>query len=123
MSPRGLWCVGLCVVVFLSYWSIDQARKKVQSQTEEETVQRIKDWDEWRAEAQAQAAGKGPVKRRPVKSVIPPDMTLLDEYFTMIVVATAVFSGLLYTVMTFLIRGALKQKDVEPLDIETNNTE
>tara|TARA_B100000686_G_scaffold156790_1_gene164549 strand:+ start:1174 stop:1545 length:372 start_codon:yes stop_codon:yes gene_type:complete len=123
MNPRALWFVGLCVIVFLSYFSIDQARKKVQSQTEEETVQRIKDWDKWRAEAQAQADGKGPVKRRPVKSAVPPDMTLLDKHFTMIVVVTSVFCGLLYTVMTFLIRGAIKQKDVEPLDFQTNNTE
>ena len=28
MSPRALWFVGLCVIVFLSYFSIDQARKK-----------------------------------------------------------------------------------------------
>ena len=123
MSPRAHWFVGLCVIVFLSDFSIDQARKKVQSQTEEETVQRIKDWDKWRAEAQAQADGKGPVKRRPVKSAVPPDMTLLDKHFTMIVVVTSVFCGLLYTVMTFLIRGAIKQKDVEPLDFQTNNTE
>ena len=63
------------------------------------------------------------MKRRPVKSSVPPDMTLLDKHFTMIVVVTSVFCGLLYTVMTFLIRGAIKQKDVEPLDFQTNNTE
>lgn len=123
MSHKVLWFLGLIVIVFLSYWSVDQAREKVLSQTDEETRQRIEDWDEWRAEAQAQADGKGPVQRRPVKSPVPPDMTLLDEYFGLIVAATAVFSGLLYVVMTFMIRGTLSQKDIEPEEFESNNTE
>jgi hypothetical protein len=65
-------------------------------------------WDAWRHEAADQAAGKGPVARREPKSVEPPLVVLMRDYFTVCLAGALFFTSLLFAVMVFVMQGMFK---------------
>jgi hypothetical protein len=65
-------------------------------------------WDAWRHEAADQAAGKGPVARREPKSVEPPLVVLMRDYFAVCLAGALFFTSLLFAVMLFVIQGIFK---------------
>lgn len=68
-----------------------------QSQTE---------WDAWREDAQELAKGAGPVARRAPKSVSPPALVLMRDYFVTCLGLSLLLSGVLFLTMLAFIRGA-----------------
>jgi len=64
-------------------------------------------WEEWREEAEKQASGEGPVRRRPPTSDTPPVLELTQEYFVQVLVVSLVLSSALFAASTYLIRGML----------------
>jgi cytochrome b len=71
-------------------------------------------WDVWRHEAADQAAGKGPVTRRDLKSHEPPLVVLMRDYFAVCLAGALVFASLLFAVLAFVIRGILAQPTLPP---------
>jgi hypothetical protein len=65
-------------------------------------------WDAWRHEAADQAAGKGPVARREPKSIEPPLVVLMRDYFSVCLAGALFFTSLLFGVMLFVLHGILK---------------
>lgn len=65
-------------------------------------------WDAWRHEAADQAAGKGPVARREPKSIEPPLVVLMRDYFAVCLAGALFFTSLLFAVMLFVVHGILK---------------
>lgn len=63
------------------------------------------DWQAWRHEAAEEAAGKGPVARRQPKSVEPPLVILMRDYFAVCLGGAILFSSLLFAVVAFVVRG------------------
>jgi len=73
-----------------------------------DTLQGHENWDAWRHEAADQAAGKGPVTRREPKSVEPPLVVLMRDYFAVCLAGALFFTSLLFAVMLFVLHGILK---------------
>jgi len=65
-------------------------------------------WEEWRNDARKQAAGDGPVKRRPPKSSAPPALLLTQDYFPQFLTIALILSSALFFTMAYMIRGALR---------------
>lgn len=62
-------------------------------------------WDDWREDAQKMSEGKGPVKRRPPKSVEPPALVLMRDHFGVCLALALVLSSLLYGTAMIFLRG------------------
>ncbi|MEX2186601.1 MAG: hypothetical protein WD875_07400 [Pirellulales bacterium] len=65
------------------------------------TQQGQADWNTWRREA----TGKGPVARREPKSIEPPLVVLMRDYFAVCLTGAILFSSLLFAVLAFVVRG------------------
>ena len=72
-----------------------------------DTDQAQSEWEEWRADAKAQAEGKGPVLRRVPKSAEPPALVLMRDYFAVCAVIAVCLSSILFGTFVFLLRGVL----------------
>src|SRR5215212_9867606 len=64
-----------------------------------------KEWDEWRDDAQQMASGDGPVRRRTPKSVEPPALVLMRDYFAVCAVISVVLCTVLFGTVMLLVRG------------------
>ena len=72
------------------------------------TPQAREDWDQWRDEAQRQHEGQGPVTRHPVRSVAPPMLVLLNDYFGVCVTAMITIGSVLFFSFAWMLQGALR---------------
>lgn len=64
------------------------------------------EWDAWREDAQELAKGTGPVTRRAPKSVSPPALVLMRDYFGVCLVLSVLLSSVLFIATLAFIRGA-----------------
>ena len=71
------------------------------------TADAQQDWDQWRDDAQRRAEGTGPVKQRVPKSVEPPALVLMRDYFTACVGLALLLSSVLFATFMFFVRGVL----------------
>lgn len=61
------------------------------------------EWDDWREDAKELAKGIGPVKRRVPKSVSPPALVLMRDYFVIcLVISLSLTAILLLTTLAFV---------------------
>jgi hypothetical protein len=72
------------------------------------------DWEDWREEAQRQAEGEGPVKRRPPRAEEPPTLMLLRDHFGACMTMGLVLSSVLYGTLALMIRGVLLGPRYQP---------
>ena len=70
------------------------------------------EWDAWRQDAKEMAEGPGPVKRRAPKSVQPPALVLMRDYFAVCLGLAVVLSTVLFGTFMLFVRGALASKDM-----------
>jgi len=78
------------------------------------------EWDAWR-ESEVNKRDDLSVKRRPPKSVEPPALVLMRDYFPVLLGAAVVFSSLLYAALAFALSGALKTNvDLGPVEPEND---
>jgi hypothetical protein len=85
------------------------------------TPQAQEQWNDWRAAA-TQQADQGPVRRRTPKSEEPPSLVLLRDHFPVVITATVVFTGALYAMFAYLIRGALAPSRAGSLERASTNS-
>lgn len=65
------------------------------------------DWERWRQDVASQEDSQQPVKRRVPKSVEPPALVLMRDYFGICFVGSILLSSVLYGAFVFMLRGAL----------------
>ena len=65
------------------------------------------EWDAWREDARKMAEQPNPVKRRAPKSVEPPALVLMRDYFAVCLGLALVLSTVLFGTFMVLVRGAL----------------
>jgi hypothetical protein len=64
------------------------------------------EWDAWREDAKELAKGTGPVARRAPKSVSPPALVLMRDYFGVCLTLSVLLSAVLFLTTLAFIRGA-----------------
>ena len=68
------------------------------------------DWNEWREDASKRAKGAGPVKQRVPKSVEPPALVLMRDYFAVCLGLALLLSSVLFATFMFFLRGVLNTR-------------
>ena len=67
------------------------------------------EWDAWRTEATKQST-EGPVRRRIPKSIEPPALVLMRDYFPIMLTGGVFFTTLLFIALAWAIRGSFAAK-------------
>lgn len=104
------------VIGFLISVSVVARRRVLQT---EATPESQAHWDDWRAEAERQQAGGGPVSRRVPRVAEPPSLVLLRDHFGTSLLVLLVLSSALYFALAIMIRGALVGPRFEPDLVDT----
>jgi hypothetical protein len=71
------------------------------------TPQAQTQWDAWRTETKKLAEQPGVVKRREAKSVEPPALVLMRDYFVVCLAGALLLSSILFATFMVFIRGAM----------------
>ncbi len=99
ISGYAMLVVGIIVVMF---W---QRQKVLQ---EYSTPTALAEWKAWRDEVEKEQANPGPVSRRVPKSVEPPALVLMRDYFGVSLVGAVFFTSILYWIIVWFVSGALQ---------------
>lgn len=71
-------------------------------------------WQDWRAEAQRQQGGTGPVSRRVPKSSEPPSLVLLRDHFATSLAIVLTLSSALFFTIAIMVRGVFVGPSFQP---------
>ncbi len=109
------WIVGYAALVGAVVAAMIWARQSTVAQLS--SPKSISDWQVWREDVrEQQQLHSGPVQRRVPKSDEPPALTLLRDYFTVLMVGALLFSSMLYWVLAWFITGIfIGYREGEPL--------
>jgi len=106
----GVLYVGLlCILVSLLLVARQRALTTDSSVTSQDN------WQDWRAEAQRQQDGNGPVTRRVPRSSEPPSLVLLRDHFATSLAILLVLSSALYFTIAIMVRGVLFGPSFHPV--------
>jgi len=100
-----LWGAGYAILLAAVIGSLFAARKSALVNLATEKSQ--SDWQTWRNDVEEQQDSPVPVQRRVPKSVEPPALVLMRDYFGVSLTGAILFSTVLYWIMAWLITGAL----------------
>jgi hypothetical protein len=64
------------------------------------------EWDAWREDAKELSKGPGPVIRRTPKSIAPPALVLMRDYFVVCLALSVLLSSVLFVTTLAFLRGA-----------------
>ena len=103
-----LYVLLLCILVSLSLVARQRAL------ITDGTVTSQANWQDWRAEAQRQQDGNGPVTRRVPRSSEPPSLVLLRDHFATSLAILLVLSSALYFTIAIMVRGVLVGPSFQP---------
>lgn len=102
ISGYAMLVVGIVVVMF---W---QRQKVLQ---EYSTPAALAEWKAWREDVEKEQANPGPVSRRVPKSVEPPALVLMRDYFGVSLVGAVFFTSILYWIVVWFATGVLQSDD------------
>jgi hypothetical protein len=105
---RWVWLWAACYVVLIGtiVWSLFYARRSALAESGDATI--VRDWQVFREDIkQQQAEHPGPVERRVPKSLEPPALVLMRDYFGVSLGGAVVFTSVLYWVIAWLVMGAM----------------
>jgi hypothetical protein len=102
---RWPWVSGIGYVLLLAavLWALLAAREW--ALTVAASPQSLREWQAWRQDVEQQRTERVPVQRRVPKSIEPPALVLMRDYFAVCLVGAIVFSSLLYWVVAWFIHG------------------
>ncbi len=103
-----LYAALLCMLVATLVVARQRSLKSESSITSQE------DWQQWRAEAQRQQEGNGPVIRRVPGSSEPPSLILLRDHFATSLAILLVLSSALYFTIAIMVRGVFLGPSFQP---------
>ena len=98
----------LCVLVALLLIARQRALSTDSSVASQEN------WQDWRAEAQRQQEGTGPVSRRVPKSSEPPSLVLLRDHFATSLAIVLTLSSALFFTIAIMVRGVFVGPSFQP---------
>jgi hypothetical protein len=75
------------------------------------TPESIADWQSWREDVIKEQTSPGPVERRVPKSLEPPALVLMRDYFAVSIVGAVFFTSILYWIGAWLVTGALRTSE------------
>ena len=73
------------------------------------------EWDAWRADSKKMAEQPGVVKRREARSVEPPALVLMRDYFGVCLAGALLLSSVLFATFMLFVRGALQSGPTVPV--------
>lgn len=95
--------VGLMIgIVATMYWQ----RQKVLNELASPAA--MAEWQTWRNDVQKEQAHPGPVARRVPKSIEPPALVLMRDYFTVSLIGATFFTSILYWLIAWFVTGTLQ---------------
>jgi hypothetical protein len=97
------WLLGYVVVIACVLGGLIYARQLALSTYGSQVAQ--EEWDAWRDDAKKMASSDGPVRRRMPKSVEPPALVLMRDYFLVCMTIALVLCTVLYGTIVLLVRG------------------
>lgn len=97
----GYFVLLVCIIVVM-FW---QQQKVLQ---EYSTPTALDEWNAWRNDVERQQTNPGPVARRVPKSVEPPALVLMRDYFGVSLVGATFFTSILYWIVVWFVTGALQ---------------
>lgn len=100
-----LWGAGYAILLAAVVWSLFVARQSALAYLSTETSQN--NWQTWRNDVEQQQVNPAPVQRRVPKSVEPPELVLMRDYFGVSLTGAVLFSSVLYWIMAWFITGTL----------------
>ena len=98
------WLLAYITIMGLVSGGLIYSRSQALAIYGSETAQ--ENWDAWRENAKAMAHGTGPVKRREPRSVRPPALVLMQDYFVICLVGAVLLTTVLFGTFMFFVRGA-----------------
>ena len=106
-ATRWLWLWGTAYAVLLGtvVWAVMAAQNW--ALRELATAKSVGEWQSWREDVRQQQGEQVPVQRRVPKSLEPPALVLMRDYFAICLVGAIVFSSLLYWVIAWFVTGIL----------------
>jgi hypothetical protein len=108
------WAAGYVAVLTAVCWSVNSARQWALAELG--TPASTAEWKAWREDVRAEQGKPVAIQRRVPKSAEPPALVLARDYFAVVLVASIVFSTLLYWVLAWLIAGALASPTIVTSD-------
>jgi len=81
------------------------------------------EWQQWRSETERQEMGSGPVQRRKAKSVEPPTLVLMRDYFALMLATAILLGTVLYWAIAMMLRGAFATSSVPLGEREENKSD
>src|SRR5262245_36654228 len=103
------WLVGYVVLLSAILWSLYYVRWWALAEMAKPDS--VGQWQTWREDERQQAEHPGPVQRRVPKSVEPPALVLMRDYFGISLAGAVLFSSLLYWIIAWLVTGAFSSRD------------
>lgn len=106
-----IWVVYVVLLVGMCAGLAVARRSALQSLGGTDADQR---WEEWRAEAERQEDGAGPVSRRKPKSDQPPTLVLLRDHFATSLAILVALTSAVYFTIALMVRGVLAGPQFKP---------
>jgi hypothetical protein len=114
---NAIWLLAYLATIGLLTWGLFTARHWALESYD--TQQSRAEWEAWRRQTQQLADSPGPVARRPAKSVEPPTIVLLRDYFAACLTLLLLLSSVLFATFVFMIRGVARERTGSNYRIET----
>jgi hypothetical protein len=107
-------CLMIALVVYavlMSFivWSLMSARNWALAELA--TPRSTQQWQEWREDVREQQSDPGPVRRRVPRSMEPPALVLMRDYFGVSLIGAVLFTTVLYWVIAWFVMGMLQPTD------------
>ncbi|HEY1784881.1 MAG TPA: hypothetical protein VGG30_05000 [Pirellulales bacterium] len=105
------WLAAYLATTGLIVWGVYLVRARTMQSLD--TPEARAAWEEWR-QAAAESSTEGPVQHTVPRSTEAPGLVLMRDHVGVMLAAAIVFGSVLFAVMMFFIRGALKPHQHEP---------
>jgi len=79
--------------------------------TEYAKPESIADWQSWRKDVIEDQTSPGPVERRVPKSLEPPALVLMRDYFAVSIIGATFFTSILYWIGAWFVTGVLRTNE------------
>jgi hypothetical protein len=93
------------LLLTLVTWSLLSARQWALAELAK--PQSLRNWEAWRSDVRERQTQPGPVQRRVPKSMEPPALVLMRDYFEVSLAGALVFSSILFWVVAWFVTGIL----------------
>lgn len=107
-ARRWFWWWVACYALLMAaiVWSLVSARRWALAELA--TAKSVGDWQAWRNDVRQSQGLPGPVERRVPKSIEPPALVLMRDYFGVSLAGAVLFGTVLFWVVVWFVTGAVR---------------